>query len=519
MAFKRSVIILLLLSLMLSAAGCAVRETPDEKPQEGLWTPTPEPPVKASPAPVLSGVETDRKVVSLIFEGFTDTTTMDAIVRVLRDRNVSATFFVSGITANENPQAVRSLASKGFDVGSYGMSGGKHLEELSDYENMRRFEMAQKEIAAACGETPSLIRCNGTKYTDGVLRAVTAAGLKAAVQPTAYLNHRSFRMQEDAEVYAMSVLSGSILSFKLGQELDADEYGDVGHELDERPAIDPSPGVRWEWSGEEERFALLPDIVGWLVDALKAHGYRFTDPESLQSEKRLILRKANELTPEEQTLLDPDNYPLPVTEEPLYAGKVRAARPGDFRGAVFVGDAVLAGLGAYVDWRREKEPDFLDDAQFLTDDALSVETLLEGESEIGNLAEKLAEMKASSVWLCLGFANAGAYRSEAFLAKYRMLIKEIREKSPDTRIVIMSVFPKVERFSGVSNRSRFELSLRLCAMCREYGIGFSDAASVLRDENGQLREEYCLDLAGRGCHLNDSACRAVTDYVKENVPV
>ena len=172
-----------------------------------------------------------------------------------------------------------------------------------------------------------------------------------------------------------------------------------------------------------------------------------------------------------------------------------------------------------MDWRREKEPDFLDDAQFLTDDTLSVETLLEGESEIGNLAEKLAEMKASSVWLCLGFANAGAYRSEAFLAKYRMLIKEIREKSPDTRIVIMSVFPKVERFSGVSNRSRFELSLRLCAMCREYGIGFSDAASVLRDENGQLREEYCLDLAGRGCHLNDSACRAVTDYVKENVPV
>ena len=215
MAFKRSVIILLLLSLMLSAAGCAVRETPDEKPQEGLWTPTPEPPVKASPAPVLSGVETDRKVVSLIFEGFTDTTTMDAIVRVLRDRNVSATFFVSGITANENPQAVRSLASKGFDVGSYGMSGGKHLEELSDYENMRRFEMAQKEIAAACGETPSLIRCNGTKYTDGVLRAVTAAGLKAAVQPTAYLNHRSFRMQEDAEVYALSVLSGSILSISL----------------------------------------------------------------------------------------------------------------------------------------------------------------------------------------------------------------------------------------------------------------------------------------------------------------
>ena len=57
MAFKRSVIILLLLSLMLSSAGCAAGgETTAEKPQEGLWTPTPDPPVKASPAPVLSGV-------------------------------------------------------------------------------------------------------------------------------------------------------------------------------------------------------------------------------------------------------------------------------------------------------------------------------------------------------------------------------------------------------------------------------------------------------------------------------
>lgn len=520
MAFKRCVILLLLLSLALSAAGCAVTETAaGTKPQSGLWTPEPDPPVKASPAQLLSGVETDRKVVSLIFEGFTDSTTMDAIVRVLRDRDVSATFFVSGITANENPRAVRDLVSKGFDVGSYGMSGGKHLEELSDYENMLRFEMAQKEITAACGKAPELIRCNGTVYTDGVLRAVSAAGLKAAVQPTAYLNHRSFRIQEDAETYALSVLPGSILSVKLGQELDADEYGDAGNELDERPAIDPSPGIRWEWSVEEERFALLPDIVSWLVDALKAHGYRFTDPVSLQSEKRLILRKAAELTPEEKSLLDPDSYPLPVTEEPLYAGQVRASRPGDFRGAVFVGDAVMAGLGSYVDWRREKEPDFLDDAQFLTDDALSVEALLEGETEIGNLGEKLAGMKASSVWLCLGFSNAGAYRGEAYLAKYRMLVKEIREKSPDTRIVIMSVFPKVDRFAGVSNRNRFTLSMNLCAMCREYALAFSDAASVLRDENGQLREEYCLDLAGRGCHLNDSGCRAVTDYVKENVPV
>ena len=38
---------------------------------------------------------------------------------------------------------------------------------------------------------------------------------------------------------------------------------------------------------------------------------------------------------------------------------------------------------------------------------------------------------------------------QANLFHTRMLIKELREKSPDTRIVIMSVFPKVDRFAGV----------------------------------------------------------------------
>ena len=519
MAFKKSVILILLLSLTLSAAGCAAPETPAPQSGSALWTPAPEPPVNAPPAPLLTAVETDRKVVSLIFEGYTDSTTMDAITEVLRQRDVSAVFFVSGITANENPAVLRDLVLGGFDIGSYGLSGGKHLEELSDYENMRRFEMAQKEIAAACGKTPELIRCNGTRYTDGVLRAVTGAGLKAAVEPTAYLNHRSFRAPEDAEVYAQNVLRGSIISVKLGQELDEDEFDDFGWKLDERPAIDPSPGVRWEWSTEEERYALLPEIVGWLVDALKADGYSFTDPMSLQSEKRLILRRERELTPEEQLLLDPDSYALPLTAEPLRSGEVRAARPGDFKGAVFVGDAVMDGLKSYVEWRRTEEPDFMDDAQFLTDSALTVESLLDSETDVGNLPGKLAEMNASSVWLCLSFANPSAFRREAFLSKYRLLIRDIREKVPEARIVIMSILPKVERYTGVPNRNRFELNLKLCAMCREYGIAFSDAASAVRDEDGQLREDYCLDLAGRGCHLNDEGCKAVTDFIKENYPV
>ncbi len=519
MALKRIVVLLLLLSLLLSMTGCKKTETAAGQTQTPTVTPSPEPAVTAQPAQLLTGVETDRKVVSLVFEGYTDTATMEAIARVLKGRDVPSTFFVSGITANENTQVVQTLAEQGFAIGNYGMSGGKHLETLSAYENMRRFKMAQKEIAAACGKEPELARCNGTIHTDDVLRAVTAAGLRAAVEPTAFLNHKSFRAQEDAETYVLNVLRGSIITVKLGQELDENEYDDPGRKLDERPAIDPSPGIRWEWSTEDERFALLPDIVMWLVDALKANGYSFMDPMKLQSEKRTILSKIRELDPDEEKLLNPERYELPVTEEPLRAGETRKAAPGDFNGAVFVGDAVIEGLGAYVDWLREAERDYLDDAQFLTENQLSVEKLLDGECEIGNLARRLKDMDAKSVWLCLGYSNQGAYRREAYLAKYRLLIKEIRDQNPDIRIVILPVLPKMNGYAGVSNDRRFELDLRLCGMCREYGFPFVDIAGAVRDEEGQLREDYCLDLSSRGCHLNDAGCAAVVDYIRENYPV
>ena len=94
---------------------------------------------------------------------------------------------------------------------------------------------------------------------------------------------------------SVSVLRGSILSVKLGQELDRDEYGDPGEKLDERPAIDPGPGIRWEWSTEDARYAALPDLVAWLVDALLADGYRVTDPVSLQAEKRAVIPKLHTL--------------------------------------------------------------------------------------------------------------------------------------------------------------------------------------------------------------------------------
>ena len=518
---RNGILVLLVISILISLSGCTftqIANGPERNSDPMTGTVTPEPKIMANPVPLLCGVETDKRVVSLVFEGYTDDSTMNAIAEVLEEKEIPAVFFLSGITANEHPSTLRKLAG-GFEIGNYGMGGGKHLENYSAFENAEKFKLAQEQITQATGKRPTLLRCNNTEYTEDVLRAASAAGLSAAVQPTAYLNHRSFKNADEAYSYALHVLRGSILSIKLGQELDEEEYDDLGERLDERPAIDPKPGIRWEWSSEEEIYASIPELVKWLIEALENFGYEFTDPLSLQRSATELLRKTGELSQEEIKQLDPGEYSLPVTQKPFSSGTEHPAEAKDFDSAVFVGDSVMEGIGEYVNWIRKNEAQFLGSAMFLTDRNATVESLLDTGTEIGDLGEKLAEEKANSVWLCLGFSNPAGYVKESYLAKYRLLIREILEKNPNIRVVVLPVLPKAEGYAGVSNAHRFRLNLMLFKMCREYGLDFVDIASVVRDESGGLKEEYCLDLVTSGSHLNDEGCSAVLNYMTEHFPL
>ena len=513
-----------LLAAALLLSGCEMphifgiqsKATPEPTTPVHLNTPTPMPRINAEPAELLAGVETDQKVISLIFEGYTDESTVTAIADVLVEHSVPSVFFFSGVTANEHPEMMQEIAAKGFDIGNYGMSGAKALERYPAYQNAEWFSHTQQLISASCGVEPKYVRCNGTEYTEDVLRAVTAGGLKAAVKPTAYVNHRSFSTSEDAQYYAASMLRGSILTVKLGQELDDDEYGNAGDKLDERPAIDPPPGIRHDWEATDERFVGLPEKVGWLIDALKAQGYSIVPLATLKSYQKQLLAKVREMTTQEEDELSFAAYSVPVTDEPLTAGMVAAS---DLTGAVFVGDSVIGGLRDYVEWRRKSKAEYLAGVDFVIRDRATVETLLDDSSAQPRIEDELAELKPRSVWLCLAFTSADGYRREEYLTNYRLLIYRIMQACPGVRIVVMSVPPKLDGYAGTGNSQRFCLNLMLCGMCREYGIGFVDAAFVVRDETGALRKDYCLDMVTYGCHLNDVGCEALLEFIQQHVPV
>ncbi|MBR0266560.1 MAG: polysaccharide deacetylase family protein [Clostridia bacterium] len=541
------VLALILCLYLLLLSGCAPvqnllhLETPTPSP-----TPTPEPtptptirpsvtPVPTTaltsdPAPVLTGVETDQDVISLVFEGFTDEASMEELLKTLQELKVAAVFFITGKVADECPELVKKIRMAGCEVGNYGLTGAKKMENNGVDENIYAFRKTQELIYRAIGQTPRYVRMNGSEYTETLLRAVSTAGLEAAVMPTLYLNHKSFSSSDDAEAYARNLIRGSIVSVKLGQELDLSEFIGSGPALDEKPAIDPSPSIGEVGDNRRVEVDTLPlDQMRWLIAALKKLNYKIVMPDELARYAVTLLPEKRELTEEETTRFDADLYPWPVTEEPVNVGRTRQGKNTDFNDVVFVGASDVASLESYVEWKRETDPEYLGNARFLYASRLTIEQAVNHDPEGTNLPavdgekmaveDALAKLGAKTAYLMLRFESRQAYLDDQFFSNLKLLIYRIRQKNPGIRLVLQGSFPAVAGKNNTpSNTQLFRFNLKLAALCARTGLTYLDPAFALRTEEGALRDDYCLDRMSYGTHLNDAGCQAWIDFLMQNVP-
>ncbi|MCK9576005.1 MAG: polysaccharide deacetylase family protein, partial [Clostridia bacterium] len=70
-------------------------------------------------SPIFRG-NTDIANVSLMFNVYTGTEYIEPIMQVLKNNNVTATFFVGGSWANSNTNTVKSIYEQGFEIGNHG---------------------------------------------------------------------------------------------------------------------------------------------------------------------------------------------------------------------------------------------------------------------------------------------------------------------------------------------------------------------------------------------------------------
>lgn len=210
------------------------------------------------------------KKIALTFDGMLSANTMMRILDLLEQYNMSATFFVSGLDAVEDPEVIKAISEANHEIGNYTLRADKHMEEMSREELVEDFCCANKIFSVITEKTPAKLKCNVTEYTEGLLEAAFASGLRTVVKSSQYLTYQSFSNFEDTQAYVDKLPYKSIVSIKLSGVLDKTEY--TPKEVVETPAIDKQPDVptptariTMEPVSDEER---LLRVVEWLLIAL-----------------------------------------------------------------------------------------------------------------------------------------------------------------------------------------------------------------------------------------------------------
>lgn len=173
-----------------------------------------------------------------------------------------------------------------------------------------------------------------------------------------------------------------------------------------------------------------------------------------------------------------------------------------FADSVFVGDSIMLGFRNYC---MKQKDSFLNDIQFLAAGSFSVTNSLwdvndksvhpvyQGKKR--QIWESISMMDVKRVFLFFGMNDLNVSGLEGTCEKYQQLISNIKEKSPDVEIHIISMTYTLKGAGKgkLKNNIIREFNVLLQNMTKENGWGYIDMATPLADENGDLAEKYCSD--------------------------
>ena len=130
------------------------------------------------------------------------------------------------------------------------------------------------------------------------------------------------------------------------------------------------------------------------------------------------------------------------------------------------------------------------------------------------VADAAALAKPKTLVITLGTDWGVAYfdKKEDFVSCYAEFIRGIQKASPSTTIVIQSIFPVTKNCPILSNAQIDRANGWIKSMAADLGCYYLDTQSVLKDENGCLKAEYCN--SSDGIHLGVAGYEAILAYIR-----
>ena len=129
------------------------------------------------------------------------------------------------------------------------------------------------------------------------------------------------------------------------------------------------------------------------------------------------------------------------------------------------------------------------------------------------IPEAAAAEKPKYLMLSFGTNGIASMDEKKFKFCYKSLIDALQNASPSTKIIVQSIYPVTSWYKGFSNLTVELANQWLLELAEECGIKYIDTASVLKDENNALREEY-NSYHKDGYHINQAAAEQIINYIR-----
>lgn len=130
------------------------------------------------------------------------------------------------------------------------------------------------------------------------------------------------------------------------------------------------------------------------------------------------------------------------------------------------------------------------------------------------IAEAVATKRPEYLVITLGVNGVAELEEENFKLYYTDLVNSVMTNSPTTRIICNSIYPVENDYQYIDQISNEKINAAngwIEDVAEATGTKYADSCSVLKAEDGSLREDYGN---GDGIHLNEDGYNAVLEYLR-----
>lgn len=183
----------------------------------------------------------------------------------------------------------------------------------------------------------------------------------------------------------------------------------------------------------------------------------------------------------------------------------------------FVGDSTTHGLKYYGVLKDGK-----DTAKVWTPrsgtlamwNLLSEKVVLPDNETEATIPEAVSYKKPEMMVITLGVNGVSSCSKEQFTGYYVDLIEEIKKASPDTKILLQTIYPVCSDYEYVNSISMEKINTAnswIAEIADNNGCYFLNTTSILVDETGYLNPTYSN---GDGIHISPEGFGVILDYIR-----